>query len=195
MTFLSAEPLYKFNKPLKNIKVTEKEDATLECEVDDSNAEVRWFKNGKQLKSNDRVEFVIEGKKRRLVVKKSEISDEDEYECKTNSDNTKADLLVEPFNKIIKGLKDLHLLTKETATFEVEFKDPKAAVEWFKDNEPIHPGSRYDIKGTRGLHILTIKDLKLDDAGRYEARCLGLTSGATLKVDEGEASWVFCLSA
>ncbi|XP_055331451.1 twitchin-like isoform X3 [Paramacrobiotus metropolitanus] len=186
--FVVDQPLYKFNKPLKSIKVTEKSDATLECEVDDANAEVKWLKKGKILKPDDRHEFVVDGKKRKLIIKNSMLDDEDDYECKTNSDSTNAEVIVEPFNKIIKGLKDASMLTKETINFEVEFKDPKAPVEWFKDGEPLAAGGRHDIKGTRGMHNLIIKDLKLEDAGKYEARCGALITSCKLKVEEGETA-------
>lgn len=153
--------------------------------MDDGNADVKWLKHGKVLKASDRHEFVIDGKKRKLIVKNSELTDQDEYECKTNSDNTKAEIIVEPFNKIVKGLKDMNMLTKETVNFEVEFKDPKGKVDWFKDGEPITSGGRHEIKMTRGLHNLVIKDLKMEDAGKYEARSGALISACKLKVEEG----------
>ena len=85
----------------------------------------------------------------------------------------------------MKALKDQSLLTKETANFEVEFKDPKAVVHWFKDGEEIKLDARMEVKNTRGLHNLFIKELKMEDAGRYEARVGGLMTGCKLKVEEG----------
>ncbi|GAU87381.1 hypothetical protein RvY_00244-2 [Ramazzottius varieornatus] len=186
--FVVDQPIFKFTKPLKSIKATEKDDIVLECEVEDANAEVKWTKNGKPIAPSDKHEIVIDGKKRKLIIKKADLTDEDKYQCKTNADTTESEVIVEPFNKVVKGLKDQSLLTKETANFEVEFKDPKAPVHWFKDGVEIKPDARMEVKSTRGLHILTIKDLKIEDAGRYEARVGALTSGCKLKVEEGETA-------
>lgn len=43
---------YQFMKMLKSIRISEKEAVTLECEVDDPEAPVVWYKDGKELKAD-----------------------------------------------------------------------------------------------------------------------------------------------
>lgn len=45
-----SEQQFKFTKPLKSIKVIENTEAVLECELDDWEGKVTWFKGDKELK-------------------------------------------------------------------------------------------------------------------------------------------------
>lgn len=48
--FCILEQQFKFQKPLKSIKVTENQEISLECELDDWEGQVKWFKGDKELK-------------------------------------------------------------------------------------------------------------------------------------------------
>lgn len=45
-----TEKQYQFMKMLKSLRIIEKEPVTLECEVDEHEAPVTWYKDGKELK-------------------------------------------------------------------------------------------------------------------------------------------------
>lgn len=44
------EQQFRFQKPLKSIKVTENKEVFIECELDDWEGQVKWFKGDKELK-------------------------------------------------------------------------------------------------------------------------------------------------
>lgn len=44
------EPRFEFASPLKSVKVNEKEHACLECELNDKDAEVEWWKEDTKIK-------------------------------------------------------------------------------------------------------------------------------------------------
>lgn len=91
-----TEKLYIFVKPLLSQKRIENETITLECEVDDRDAEVEWFKDGKKLAPvAKKLDIVAEGRKRKLIIKKAKVIDEAQYACTTNGDRTECELLVE----------------------------------------------------------------------------------------------------
>lgn len=101
-TLTVADQKFQIMKPLKSRKVQENDTVTLECEVDEWEAKVTWWKkdkdgNVKELKPEGKkgMEISSEGRKRRLVIKKAKVSDEGEYTCKTNDDETTAELIVE----------------------------------------------------------------------------------------------------
>ena len=52
---LFTEYPYKFVKILKSQQVTEKDTITLLCELDDAGGEVKWTKNGQDLKADKRL--------------------------------------------------------------------------------------------------------------------------------------------
>ena len=88
--------MYIFVKPLMSQKTTEGDLITLECEVDDRDADVEWFKDGKPLAPiAKKLDIVAEGRKRKVIIKKGRVSDEGQYMCKTNGDQTEGELLVE----------------------------------------------------------------------------------------------------
>lgn len=91
-----TEQSFKFMRVLKSMRVNENDPITLECEIDEWDAPVQWFKDGVEVvPDGKKVELVAEGRKRRLIIKKSKISDEGKYLCKTRGDETDCEVLVE----------------------------------------------------------------------------------------------------
>lgn len=54
LTLLLIEYPYKFVKVLKHQQLTERDTLTLLCELDDAAGDVKWTKNGKELKADKR---------------------------------------------------------------------------------------------------------------------------------------------
>ena len=91
-----TEKKYIFVKPLLSQKCVENETIVLECEVDDRDAEVEWFKNGQKVSPvAKKLDIVAENRKRKLVIKKGKVIDEAQYTCTTNGDKTECEILVE----------------------------------------------------------------------------------------------------
>lgn len=86
---------FKFMRCLKSIRINENDPLTLECELDEWDAPVTWYFNGEEIKADKRREFMVEGRKRRLIIKKSKVADEGKYMCKTKGDETDCEVLVE----------------------------------------------------------------------------------------------------
>ena len=99
----------------------ENETATLTCEPSRVNANVRWFKDGKEITTTDgRFKPVKDGKKLKLIITDAQLSDGGVYTCMIDDKTTKAILKVEGKYKIKKttfilnnGI-DIFLISKYT---------------------------------------------------------------------------------
>lgn len=58
----------------------------LSCEVSDAKAEVKWYKDGKQLTFSKAVRAESKGKTRQLVIDSVETKDGGEYVCEVGGD-------------------------------------------------------------------------------------------------------------
>lgn len=102
-----TEQSFKFMRVLKSIRVNENDPITLECELDEWEALVTWYKDGEEIVADKKRELVAEGRKRRLIIKKSKVADEGKYLCKTRGDETDCEVLVErEYSSHIFGSKD-----------------------------------------------------------------------------------------
>lgn len=72
----------------------EGEKAEFTCTVSKETYEVKWFKGDKELEAGDKYQMVIDGKKRRLVIKNCELKDEGGYVVVIGVTRAGADLRV-----------------------------------------------------------------------------------------------------
>ena len=94
LLFVEMKPA--FTKKLSDVKVKEKEKATLSCEMNKENVKVIWKKNSQELKSNNRVKIVADSKVHQLIIENVTIEDKAEYSCVAAGDvSTSANIIVE----------------------------------------------------------------------------------------------------
>ena len=77
------------------------ENAVLSCEVAQDKAEVKWFKEGKQITSSKKLKVEAEGKSRRLVVQQVEKKDAGEYTCEAAGQKLAFKVIVAGRNTIL----------------------------------------------------------------------------------------------
>ena len=76
-----AEPAVEFTKPLEDQTVEEEATATLECEVSRENAEVRWLREGQELRKTKKYDPLVDGRKRKLLILDCQPDDAKMYTC------------------------------------------------------------------------------------------------------------------
>lgn len=85
----------KFTSKLKSKSVVEHQEAAFEIDVEVEDADVTWYQNGKRINPDDkRVNVVVDGLKRKLVIKDTLLSDAGEIQARTNKDESSAKLRV-----------------------------------------------------------------------------------------------------
>ncbi|XP_031623079.1 twitchin-like isoform X2 [Contarinia nasturtii] len=180
---------YKFVKLLRSQQNVEKDTVTLACELDDPLGEVKWLKDGKEIKPDTKgVQIVKDGRKRKLIIKDAKVADAGQYSCVSNADKTEAELVVNKQNKFNKPLKDTVAVEREKCVLEVDLEDPTAPVEWKLNGKPIKPSDRVEIKNLGGgKHQLVFNNLKMADAGEISAVSGKLSSSCKLTVEKGES--------
>lgn len=85
---------YKFVKVLKSQQLVEKDTVTLLCELDDERGEVKWMKGDEEIKPDKRVQCIVDGRKRKLVIKDAKVTDAGHYACVSNADRTDAEIVI-----------------------------------------------------------------------------------------------------
>ncbi|MEQ2288957.1 hypothetical protein AMECASPLE_028282, partial [Ameca splendens] len=93
----------------------------LECQVSRPNAQVRWYKNGKELVSSKKHQLISQDVYRQLTIEDVRSSDEDTYTCDAGDDKTSCQLLVEEQAiSIVRGMKSMEVMEPKPALFQVE---------------------------------------------------------------------------
>ncbi|MED6256477.1 hypothetical protein ATANTOWER_027049 [Ataeniobius toweri] len=173
------------SKPIVDINVPEKEKATFECEVSRNNAEVEWFKDDVELKPAKNVAIHSLGRKRTLVISKCTPEDGGTYICRTADDNTSAKLTVHARDiKIVKNLKDVEVVEKESASFICELSHDDVEYQWFRGNTKIKASENIKIRQEGRKHVLLFKSVNPEDMGDIKFTAEKASSTAKLKVKE-----------
>ncbi|XP_029914817.1 myosin binding protein Ca isoform X2 [Myripristis murdjan] len=175
------DPAYSVDKG-KKIQLT--------VDVADPNAQVKWLKNGQEIKPSAKYVFESVGNKRTLTINKCNLSDDAAYECVVGEEKCFTEVFVkEPPVTITKLLDDVHTVVGEKVEFEVEVSEEGANVKWMKDGVELTretAGSKYRFKKDGTRHILIINEATKEDIGMYQALTNGGESKAELEVEEKE---------
>lgn len=67
----------------------------LECQVSRASAQVKWYKNNREIAPGRKFQIVSEDVYRQLIIEDVCSSDEDTYTCDAGDDKTSCQLLVE----------------------------------------------------------------------------------------------------
>ncbi|XP_066264292.1 immunoglobulin superfamily member 22-like [Branchiostoma lanceolatum] len=91
--------------------------------------------------------------------------------------------------EIVKELEDVEGVEEKEVTFmaEVIINDKDLKVEWEKNLDILTPGQKYKMEHKGNLCMLTIKDLRHDDEGKYKISIGDCASHAMLKVTKAPA--------
>lgn len=178
---------FRFVKQLLGIQATEKDYVCMECELDEPDGDVEWFRDGEPIKADKRVQIVKDGRKRKLIFKEVKIADAGKIVCKSNVDETEGELVVQYRNNFNKKLKDTQGVEREKVVLEVELLDQTASTEWTLNGEPIVPNDRIEIKNLGGgRHQLIFNKAEISDSGEISCKSGNLASTCKFNVVKGE---------
>ncbi|NXK58204.1 TITIN protein, partial [Sylvietta virens] len=159
----------KIKKTLKNLTVTESQDAVFSIEL--THPDVKgavWIKNGVELESSDKYEITVKGTVHTLRIKHCVVTDESVYSFKLGKIGANARLHVETV-KIIKKPKDVTALENAVVSFELSVSHDTVPVRWFHKNIELKQSDKYKMISQRKVHKLMLHNISPDDAGEYTA--------------------------
>ncbi|XP_054458971.1 obscurin [Anoplopoma fimbria] len=130
----------------------------LECQVSRPNAQVKWYKNRRELQPSKKYQLISQDVYRQLTIDNVCSSDEDTYTCDAGDDNTSCQLLVEEQAiRIVRGMSSMEVTEPEPALFQVETslksgRPPR----WTLNGEVLEPCAAVDINREGTLHSLCV---------------------------------------
>ncbi|KAK2507000.1 hypothetical protein MC885_005184 [Smutsia gigantea] len=155
-------------------------------ELADPKLELKWYKNGQEIRPSTKYIFEYKGCERILFINNCSMTDDAEYYVTAGDEKCSTELFVrEPPIIVTKLLEDTNAYCGERVELECEVSEEDANVKWFKNGEEIIPGpkSRYRIKVEGKKHILIIEGATKADSAEYSVMTTGGQSSARLNVD------------
>uniref|UniRef100_A0A665V165 Myosin-binding protein C, fast-type n=1 Tax=Echeneis naucrates TaxID=173247 RepID=A0A665V165_ECHNA len=179
-----------FLKKLESCYSVEKgKKIVLRCEVVDPTVQVKWLKNGQEIKPSAKYVVEAAGNARTLTINKTTLADDAAYECVVGEDKCFTEVFVkEPPVTITKLMDDYHVVVGERVEFEIEVSEEGAHVMWFFEDIELHrdKDTKYRFKKDGKKHTLIIQEATLDDIGMYHAWTNGGHTKGELEVEEKE---------
>ncbi|XP_074642623.1 twitchin-like [Tubulanus polymorphus] len=176
--------------PLKDKACLTRDSVTLECELTKPDAQVKWMKNGKEIKPEDGYKIEVDGCKHRLIIPNAKQDDEADFTLSVEKLSTKANLTVSEFDvsnpdEIVVPLSEKFVKEDEYVEFTAELIKPNLPVKWTKSGVEVKPSDHVKITSDGTKYKLSIPKAHLDDEAMF---ALVLPSGrktdAKLHVEE-----------
>ncbi|KAM4629824.1 obscurin [Polymixia lowei] len=158
----------------------------LECQVSRPNAQVRWYKNRKELLPGEKYQLITQDVYRQLTIDDVCSSDEDTYTCDAGDDKTSCQLLVEEQAiSIVRGMRSVEVMEPEPALFQVETslksgRPPR----WTLSGEVLEPNPVVRMDREGNLHSLCLTSTDSSNSGPVVFIAGKSRSSAQLTVNE-----------
>ncbi|XP_037313232.2 obscurin isoform X7 [Pungitius pungitius] len=170
-----ADEAVKFQKKLvkDTCAVQATETVVLTAELTKECGDVKWFRDGVELKEGSKYEMKKEGLSRTLMVKSSESKDGGTYSCQTADDKLEFKVQVkDPALKFSVPLKAATVELGGTLTLVCELdRATSAQVVWRRDGREIGPGGRHCVGADGAKRVLAVTGMTKDDEGEYSCEC------------------------
>ncbi|XP_062287208.1 obscurin-like protein 1 [Scomber scombrus] len=179
------EPLVTVFRKLENQKFPEGAIVSIECELSRHNINVKWIKDGVELKPGKDLRIYAMGRKRFLQIMKCQVSDSGVYTCDAGDVTTSC--TVEVYERellIVQGLEDLHIQEDQNAVFVCEISVEDVPGEWYKNGEKIQPTSTIKIRQEGKKHFLLMCNVRPEDCGEIKFVARHIESVTCLEVEE-----------
>ncbi|CAL8266125.1 unnamed protein product [Lota lota] len=179
------EPPVTFLQKLEDKKFPEGSVVSIECELSRHNVDVRWMKNGAEVKPGKDLRIFAMGRKRFLQIMKSVVADSAQYTC--DAADTSTSCTVEIYERevlVVQGLQDLDIQEDQNAVFVCEVSVEDIPGEWYRNGDRIHPTSTIKIRQEGTKHFLLMVNVRGEDTGEIKFVARHVESVAYLKVEE-----------
>ncbi|XP_049564272.1 obscurin isoform X2 [Orcinus orca] len=175
----------KFSRPLQDVVATEKDKVVLDCELSRPNVDVRWLKDGVELRGSKTVGMGAQGACRSLVIYRCELGDQGVYVCDAHDAQSSASLKVQGRNvQIVRPLEDVEVMEREGATFSCEVSHDEVPAQWFREGSKLRPSDNVRIRQEGRTYTLIYRRVLVEDAGEIKFVAQRAESRAQLRVKE-----------
>nr|XP_033803029.1 obscurin-like protein 1 isoform X2 [Geotrypetes seraphini] len=168
----------------QDVGVPETVGARFECELSRAAAEVKWYKDGKEIEPGPNCRIYSMGRRRIVQLSHCRLEDAGTYTCDAGDCAVSSTLQVyEREVKILKDIKTTDVQESDSAVFMCEVSQQDVGGEWFKNGENLKSTNRIKIRQEGSKHFLLICDIKDEDAGEIVFIAKKAVSKAQLTVN------------
>ncbi|NXY38775.1 OBSL1 protein, partial [Pomatorhinus ruficollis] len=168
----------------RDLGVPETGVASFECELSRPNAEVKWFKDGQELRPGPNCRIYSAGRRRILQLNRCELTDTGSYTCDAGDCQASAMLHVQERQvHIVQELQDVQVREGDNAVFTCEVSHGDVKGEWFRDGEKIKVSSTVKIRQEGTRHFLLFCGVRPEDKGLIRFTARTIISEASLQVE------------
>ncbi|XP_055726993.1 obscurin-like protein 1 [Salvelinus fontinalis] len=179
------EPPVTVIKKLEDLRFPEAAVASMDCELSRPHVEVKWMKNGIEVKPRKDLRIYAMGRKHYFQILKCEVSDSGTYSCDAGDSSTSCNIEVyERELVVLQGLEDLDIQEDQNAVFVVEISLEDVSGEWFKNGVRITPTSTIKIRQEGTKHFLLMCNVRGEDSGEIKFVAKHVECTAYLEVEE-----------
>ncbi|CAJ1060641.1 LOW QUALITY PROTEIN: obscurin [Xyrichtys novacula] len=183
-------PPITFKTKLKNQQVEEENSITLSCELSKPGLTVEWKKGQELLKNNFKYQIKNRNCIMELTIKNSQLEDSGLYSCNYSDVKTTANITVTPIPLTFKmGLKNQEAPEGGNVTLLCELSRAGVPVQWWKAEDQLYHGGRYQMTQRGKIAELHIKNIQPEDVGEYS--CILGEQKTTAEVNVRAAASVF----
>ncbi|XP_052383020.1 obscurin isoform X38 [Oncorhynchus keta] len=183
-------PPVTFKVKLKNQEVEEENSVTLFCELSKPGLTAEWRKGEELLKNGIKYQIKKREAAMELTIRNAVLEDTGFYSCVYAEAKTTATVNITPIPVTFKmGLKNQEASEGGIVTLRCELSKAGVPVEWWKGEEEVSPGGRYQIKLEGKIAELHIKNIQPEDVGEYS--CIFGDQKTTAEVNVRAAASVF----
>ncbi|KAK1168881.1 myosin-binding protein C, slow-type-like isoform X4 [Acipenser oxyrinchus oxyrinchus] len=155
-------------------------------ELADPTVELKWYKNGQEIRPTPKYVFEHKGSQRILVINNCTMADDAAYQVMAGDEKCSTELFVKELPiTITKELEAVKTTVNERIELDCEVSEEGANVKWFKNGVeiPREIRSRFRFKSDGMKHTLVIEDAMKEDTAVYSAMTTGGKSEAHVQVD------------
>ncbi|XP_029987477.1 LOW QUALITY PROTEIN: obscurin [Sphaeramia orbicularis] len=183
-------PPVTFKTKLKNQQVEEENNVMLSCELSKAGLAVEWRKGEELLKSNFKYQIKSRDSVKELTIKNSQLEDSGLYSCVYGDTKTTANISITPIPLTFKlGLKNQEAAEGGNVTLHCELSRTGVPVQWWKGEDQLYHGGRYQMKLTGKVAEMNIRNIQPEDVGEYS--CVFGEQKTTAEVNVRAAASVF----
>ncbi|XP_070584619.1 obscurin-like protein 1 isoform X2 [Erythrolamprus reginae] len=168
----------------QDLGIPETGSATFECELSRPLAEVKWYKNGKEIQVSPNCRIYSVGRRRLLQLNHCSLEDVGEYTCDAGDCRASAKLRVfERQVQIVRELEDVRVRENENAVFICEVSLAEVKGEWYNNGERLKVTSTVKIRQEGTRHFLLLSSARPEDTGQVRFVAKTAASEARLEVE------------
>ncbi|XP_075316779.1 immunoglobulin-like and fibronectin type III domain-containing protein 1 [Odontesthes bonariensis] len=180
-------PAVEFAAKIKDVKVTESEDAIFQCVLSTPLNGITWSKVDSSLEHGDKYEITVSEDKltHTLRVKNCQIVDIGAFYAIAGITSSSASLRVEDKGvQFVCGLSDTVANVGDRAELSCKLSSEASEGCWYKNGKLLTGGEGVEIIKDGACHTLTINCCKKDDTAVYRFEAEGRKSEATLNIQD-----------